>query len=68
MRAARTTRCGLLTAGLLVSVVGSLSAQTAVDWPSERPPSPLPAQEIQFPPYHLADVVERVADRRGAAT
>ena len=53
MRAARTTRCGLLTAGLLVSVVGSLSAQTAVDWPSERPPSPLPAQEIQFPPYHL---------------
>ena len=53
MRAARVTCCGLLTAGLLVSVAGALPAQTAVDWPSERPPSPLPAQEVQFPPYHV---------------
>jgi zinc protease len=28
------------------------SAQT-LDWPSERPPRPLPAREVSFPPYQM---------------
>ncbi len=29
------------------------SAQTARDWPSEGPPRPLAAHEVQFPPYEI---------------
>jgi zinc protease len=37
--------CALLAAG-------PLSAQVP-DWPSERPPRPLPARDVKFPPYAL---------------
>jgi zinc protease len=39
---------GLVTALLFVS---STSAQ--VRWPTERPPRPLPAREVDFPPYEI---------------
>jgi zinc protease len=29
------------------------AAQTAAAWPEERPPRPLPAREVQFPPYEV---------------
>ena len=31
---------------------GPLFAQVA-DWPAERPPRPLPAREVKFPPYSI---------------
>jgi zinc protease len=37
---------------LAVAMSGSVSAQT-VDWPTERPPRPLPAHEASFPPYQI---------------
>jgi zinc protease len=40
-----------LTASVALTLgLGTASAQVP-DWPSERPPRPLPAQEIKFPPY-----------------
>ena len=46
----------LLRAALLVAFVGGQAgpgwSQTA-DWPSERPPRPLPAREVKFPPYEM---------------
>ncbi len=39
---------------VLVSLVGSVSAGAqARDWPSERPPRPLPARDSKFPPYQI---------------
>ncbi len=37
---------------LVLSLVSSAAAQV-VDWPTERPPQPLPAKEIKFPPYQV---------------
>ena len=37
------------------------------DWPSERPPRPLPAREVKFPPYATQDAGERAAGDRGLA-
>jgi len=37
---------------LLLLVSGSAAAQVP-DWPSERPPRPLPAREVKFPPYQI---------------
>ena len=37
-----------------LTVVGSDPATAQVrDWPSERPPRPLPAREVKFPPYAI---------------
>jgi zinc protease len=33
--------------------VSSLAAAQAIDWPTERPPRPLAAREINFPPYQV---------------
>ncbi len=41
---------GLVT-GLCVSVAGAQSA--GLNWPSERPPRPLAAREVRFPPYEV---------------
>lgn len=48
----------LASAALAVLIAGSASsasAQTigAANWPSERPPRPLPARTLAFPPYEL---------------
>ena len=45
---------GLIPAACVLT--WSLAATTAaqvVDWPTERPPRPLPAREITFPPYQV---------------
>jgi zinc protease len=37
---------------LLLAILCPLAAAAQVrDWPSERPPRPLPAREVKFPPY-----------------
>ena len=36
----------------VVAVSGPAGAQVA-DWPSERPPRPLPARDVRFPPYAI---------------
>ena len=43
--------CISLTVCVLLNA-DTVSAQTR-DWPSERPPRPLPARDIKFPPYEL---------------
>jgi zinc protease len=48
-------RVRLLTASLLLaalSLAAPARAQVA-DWPSERPPAPLPARDVKFPPYAM---------------
>jgi zinc protease len=42
----------LLIAAACASLCGVAHAQTA-SWPTERPPQPLPAREIKFPPYEI---------------
>jgi zinc protease len=48
------SRPGAAAAALFLSLVvaGSARAQVA-DWPTERPPRPLPARDVKFPPYSL---------------
>ncbi len=45
-------RLAVLTAAVSLLLVPGASAQTAT-WPSETPPRPLPAHDVQFPPYQL---------------
>ncbi|MFL6278715.1 MAG: M16 family metallopeptidase, partial [Vicinamibacterales bacterium] len=37
---------------LALAITGAASAQ-AIDWPTERPPRPLPARAASFPPYQI---------------
>jgi zinc protease len=37
----------------LLAVLVSPSARAQSDWPSERPPRPLAAKEVSFPPYQM---------------
>lgn len=47
------SRRTVLAAGILaLMVAGSAQAQVA-NWPSERPPRPLPARDVKFPPYSI---------------
>lgn len=44
----------LMVAGLCLSISSEeVSAQAAVRWPSERPPRPLEARPVKFPPYEI---------------
>jgi zinc protease len=45
-------RAAVLSCAILLLAAGPLSAQ-APNWPSERPPRPLPAREVKFPPYQF---------------
>lgn len=36
----------------LLAIAGTASAQVP-DWPSEKPPRPLPARDVTFPPYEM---------------
>jgi len=38
--------------GAMLAMSGSLYAQAA-NWPAERPPQPLPARDVKFPPYEI---------------
>ena len=46
---------GLRAAAVLsLSLVAAAPAPAQVaDWPTERPPRPLPARDVKFPPYSL---------------
>ena len=44
----RRAAAAVLALSLLAAVPSS--AQVA-DWPTERPPRPLPARDVKFPPY-----------------
>jgi zinc protease len=44
--------CGLLISVFSLLLCGLAQAQTRI-WPTERPPQPLPAREITFPPYDV---------------
>lgn len=48
----RLFRVGAALACALAVVSFEASAQVR-DWPSERPPRPLPAREVKFPPYAM---------------
>jgi zinc protease len=57
------TRLGLLAALVSLGLNADLFAQTK-NWPSERPPRPLPERNVKFPPYavrSLANGLEVVA-------
>ena len=41
-----------IVAALLAAGAGTAVAQVA-DWPAERPPRPLPAKDVKFPPYQF---------------
>ena len=49
---ARNLRGGCLSAVFALTCVASAAAQSR-PWPIERPPQPLPAREIKFPPYEI---------------
>jgi len=40
-------------AGLLALSTGQPALAQVADWPSERPPRPLPARDVKFPPYQV---------------
>ena len=46
-------RRGTSVATVLLCLVGATAVAQPRQWPSERPPSPLPARDIKFPPYEL---------------
>jgi zinc protease len=48
----KTIRALLVSGALALSSAPAAVAQVA-DWPSERPPQPLPAREVKFPPYQI---------------
>jgi zinc protease len=48
----RLTIASLTIAVAGLGVSGAASAQVA-DWPAERPPEPLPARDVKFPPYEI---------------
>jgi len=48
-RKARITAC----VSALFCLVGAIAFAQTRQWPSERPPSPLAARDIKFPPYEL---------------
>ena len=43
---------GFVTLALVLGVSASASAQVP-NWPTERPPRPLPAKDVKFPPYEI---------------
>jgi len=43
---------GTWVLGVVVLCAGAASAQVP-NWPSERPPRPLPARDVNFPPYEM---------------
>ena len=48
----QTARLVVLSGTLAMLSAGPLAAQ-APNWPSERPPRPLPARDVKFPPYQF---------------
>jgi zinc protease len=49
----RVVGVGTLIAAWSLSISVSTAAAQSRPWPSERPPRPLPARDVKFPPYQL---------------
>jgi len=53
----KTVSVSLRLRGLLFSVFSlflcALASAQSTNWPTERPPQPLPARDIKFPPYEI---------------
>jgi zinc protease len=49
----RTSIRVVLMTALVALVTGHPALGQVADWPSERPPRPLPAREVKFPPYQF---------------
>jgi len=47
------SRLSAVVAFIAVFSLSALAWGQAVDWPTERPPRPLPARESRFPPYQI---------------
>ncbi|MGH9348498.1 MAG: insulinase family protein [Vicinamibacterales bacterium] len=45
--------CGISVLGFALVCATAAGAQSARDWPSEAPPRPLPARQVNFPPYEV---------------
>ena len=48
----RGVHAGLIAAALIIGVGAPALAQVP-NWPTERPPRPLPAKDVKFPPYEI---------------
>jgi len=44
---------GLVVVIVLLGVSATLVSQVSQSWPRERPPAPLPARSVDFPPYEI---------------
>ena len=44
---------GFLFPVLALVLCGGLAEAQSTNWPTERPPQPLPARDIKFPPYEI---------------
>ena len=44
---------GLQSAVLVLALTASAASAQVANWPSERPPRPLQAREVKFPPYEV---------------
>jgi zinc protease len=51
--------CGVFFSVCSLVLCGPASAQTRA-WPTERPPQPLPARDIKFPPYEVQKLPNRL--------
>jgi zinc protease len=49
----RHVRFAIRVLGAALLTASAAGAQTARDWPSEAPPRPLPARQVNFPPYDI---------------
>jgi predicted Zn-dependent peptidase len=49
----RSTVYGLRSAVFVLALTASAASAQVPNWPSERPPRPLQAREVRFPPYEV---------------
>ena len=59
--------CALAASCVARPAGGIASAQSAA-WPTERPPQPLPARDIKFPPYEIQTLPNGLQVVVGACT
>ena len=57
-----------LAVSVLSRALRRLAAAQSADWPTERPPQPLPARDIKFPPYEIQTLPNGLQVVVGAAS